>query len=119
MAHVTYIGLNFGTFNDELAASTISNQAGTGNYRWTQATDAYGDAHKTLAYRFTLTQPTNDKRKRASLENRVLNGALGRPRTHDPVVRSLLTLLGYLTCKSDTYIESHCTINLLPRPVST
>ncbi len=59
MAHVTYTGRNFGTFNDTLATSTISNQAVTGNYGWVQATDAYGDAHKTLAYRFTLTEPTN------------------------------------------------------------
>ena len=43
MAHVTYTGRNFGTFNDTFAASTISNQAVTGNYGWIQATDAYGD----------------------------------------------------------------------------
>jgi hypothetical protein len=33
MAHVTYTGRNFGTFNDTLATSTISNQV-TGNYGW-------------------------------------------------------------------------------------
>jgi hypothetical protein len=60
MAHVGYTGRNFGTFNDASAASTISGQGVTGNYGWIDGTDAdYGDAHKTLAYRFTLLNPTD------------------------------------------------------------
>jgi hypothetical protein len=60
MAHVGYTGRNFGTFGDTAASSTIANQAVTGNYGWIDGTDSdYGDAHKTLAYRFTLLEPTN------------------------------------------------------------
>lgn len=60
VAHVGYSGRNFGTFDDTYAASTRSNQAVTGNYGWIDGTDAdYGDAHKTLAYRFTLLNPTD------------------------------------------------------------
>ena len=60
MAHVGYTGRNFGTFEDSYAVSTRSNQSVTGNYGWIDGTDAdYGDAHKTLAYRFTLLNPTN------------------------------------------------------------
>lgn len=59
-AHVGYTGRNFGTFDDTYAVSSISNQAVTGNYGWIDGTDAdYGDAHKTLAYRFTLVGPTD------------------------------------------------------------
>ena len=55
IAHVGYTGRNFGTFEDSYAISTRSNQSVTGNYGWIDGTDAdYGDAHKTLAYRFTL-----------------------------------------------------------------
>jgi hypothetical protein len=58
MAHVGYGGRNFGTFDGGYATSTLSNQAVTGNYGWIDGTDAdYGDAHKTLAYRFTLVDP--------------------------------------------------------------
>ena len=58
MAHVGYSGRNFGTFDGTYAMSTLSNQAATGNYGWIDGTDAdYGDAHKTLAYRFTLLDP--------------------------------------------------------------
>jgi hypothetical protein len=58
MAHVGYTGRNFGTFDGSYALSTLSNQAVTGNYGWIDGTDAdYGDAHKTLAYRFTLLDP--------------------------------------------------------------
>lgn len=60
MAHVGYSGRNFGTFGDASGMSTISGQGVTGNYGWIDGTDAdYGDAHKTLAYRFTLLDPTN------------------------------------------------------------
>ncbi len=60
IAHVGYSGRNFGTFDDTYAVSTRSNQAVTGNYGWIDGTDAdYGDAHKTLAYRFTLLNPTD------------------------------------------------------------
>ncbi|SFH26087.1 PEP-CTERM protein-sorting domain-containing protein [Nitrosospira sp. Nsp14] len=60
MAHVGYSGRNFGTFSDASATSTLSGQGVTGNYGWIDGTDAdYGDAHKTLAYRFTLLNPTN------------------------------------------------------------
>ncbi|BCT66631.1 PEP-CTERM sorting domain-containing protein [Nitrosospira sp. NRS527] len=59
-AHVGYTGRNFGTFDNTYAMSSISNQAVTGNYGWIDGTDAdYGDAHKTLAYRFTLLNPTD------------------------------------------------------------
>jgi hypothetical protein len=57
-AHIGYTGRNFGTFDGSYAANTLSNQAVTGNYGWIDGTDAdYGDAHKTLAYRFTLLDP--------------------------------------------------------------
>lgn len=60
MAHVGYTGRNFGTFDDTYAMSSRSDQAATGNYGWIDGTDAdYGDAHKTLAYRFTLLNPTD------------------------------------------------------------
>ena len=60
IAHVGYSGRNFGTFDDTYATSTRSEQAVTGNYGWIDGTDAdYGDAHKTLAYRFTLLNPTD------------------------------------------------------------
>lgn len=60
IAHVGYNGRNFGTFDDMYATSTRSEQAVTGNYGWIDGTDAdYGDAHKTLAYRFTLLTPTD------------------------------------------------------------
>ncbi|MEO7560557.1 MAG: PEP-CTERM sorting domain-containing protein, partial [Nitrosospira sp.] len=60
MAHVGYTGRNFGTFDDTYAISTRSDQAVTSNYGWSDGTDAdYGDAHKTLAYRFTLLNPTD------------------------------------------------------------
>ncbi len=60
MAHIGYTGRNFGTFDDTFAMSTRSDQAATGNYGWIDGTDAdYGDAHKTLSYRFTLLDPTN------------------------------------------------------------
>lgn len=59
-AHVGYSGRNFGTFDDTYGTSTRSNQSVSGNYGWTDGTDAdHGDAHKTLAYRFTLLNPTN------------------------------------------------------------
>jgi hypothetical protein len=59
-AHVGYTGRNFGTFDDSYAVSTRSNQSVSGNYGWIDGTDAdYGDAHKTLAYRFTLLNPTD------------------------------------------------------------
>ena len=59
-AHVGYTGRNFGAFDNTYAISSISNQAVTGNYGWIDGTDAdYGDAHKTLAYRFTLLSPTD------------------------------------------------------------
>ena len=59
MAHVGYTGRNFGTF-DGTSATTISGQVVTGNYGWIDGTDAdYGDAHKTLAYRFTLLNPAD------------------------------------------------------------
>src|SRR4051812_39040678 len=58
--HVGYTGRNFGTFSDTYGTSTISGQGVTGNYGWIDGTDAdYGDAHKTLAYRFTLLSPTD------------------------------------------------------------
>ncbi|KIO48673.1 PEP-CTERM sorting domain-containing protein [Nitrosospira sp. NpAV] len=60
MAHIGYTGRNFGTFDDTYTVATRSNQAATGNYGWIDGTDAdYGDAHKTLAYRFTLLNPTD------------------------------------------------------------
>ncbi|MBA2660548.1 MAG: PEP-CTERM sorting domain-containing protein [Nitrosospira sp.] len=60
IAHVGYSGRNFGTFDDTYATSTRSEQVVTGNYGWIDGTDAdYGDAHKTLAYRFTLLNPTD------------------------------------------------------------
>jgi hypothetical protein len=60
VAHVGYTGRNFGTFDDSYAVSTRSNQSVTGNYGWIDGTDPdYGDAHKTLAYRFTLLKPTD------------------------------------------------------------
>jgi hypothetical protein len=60
MAHVGYTGRNFGSFNDASATFTLSGQGVTGNYGWIDGTDAdYGDAHKTLAYRFTLLNPTD------------------------------------------------------------
>jgi hypothetical protein len=60
MAHVGYTGRNFGTFDGTSATSTLSGQGVTGNYGWIDGTDAdYGDAHKTLAYRFTLLNPAN------------------------------------------------------------
>ena len=60
MAHVGYTGRNFGTFDGTSATSTISGQGVTGNYGWIDGTDAdYGDAHKTLAYRFTLLNPAD------------------------------------------------------------
>lgn len=75
MAHVGYTGRNFGTFDGSHATSTIANQAVTGNYGWIDGTDSdYGDAHKTLAYRFTLTQPTNVM---LSFESRVFTPPAG------------------------------------------
>ena len=60
VAHVGYNGRNFGTFDDTYATSTRSEQAVTGNYGWIDGADTdYGDAHKTLAYRFTLLNPTD------------------------------------------------------------
>ncbi|WON74108.1 FxDxF family PEP-CTERM protein [Nitrosospira sp. Is2] len=60
MAHVGYSGRNFGTFDGTSATSTLSGQGVTGNYGWIDGTDAdYGDAHKTLPYRFTLLNPTD------------------------------------------------------------
>ena len=60
LAHVGYTGSNFGAFDNTYAISSILNQAVTGNYGWIDGTDAdYGDAHKTLAYRFTLLSPTD------------------------------------------------------------
>src|SRR6188508_2679257 len=60
IAHVGYTGRNFGTFEDSYAVSTRSNQSVTGNYGWIDGTDAdFGDAHKTLAYRFTLLNPAD------------------------------------------------------------
>jgi hypothetical protein len=60
IAHVGYTGRNFGTFSDASATSTLSGQGATGNYGWIDGTDAdYGDAHKTLAYRFTLLNPSD------------------------------------------------------------
>jgi hypothetical protein len=60
IAHVGYTGRNFGTFSDASATSILSGQGVTGNYGWIDGTDAdYGDAHRTLAYRFTLLNPTN------------------------------------------------------------
>ncbi|PTR16583.1 hypothetical protein C8R31_102600 [Nitrosospira sp. Nsp2] len=59
-AHVGYTGRNFGTFDDSYAVLTLSNQAVSGNYGWIDGTDTdFGDAHKTLAYRFTLLNPTD------------------------------------------------------------
>ena len=59
MAHVTYTGRNFGTFDNTYASSTLMNQAVPGNYGWIDGTDSdYGDSHKVRAYRFTLTEPT-------------------------------------------------------------
>jgi hypothetical protein len=58
VAHVGYGERNFGTFDGSYSTSTLSSQAVTGNYGWIDGTDAdYGDAHKTLAYRFTLLDP--------------------------------------------------------------
>src|SRR3954447_6207668 len=60
MAHVGYAARNFGTFDNASATSTISGQGITGNYGWIDGTDMdYGDAHKTLPYRFTLLKPTD------------------------------------------------------------
>ncbi len=60
VAHVGYNGRNFGTFDGTSGTSTVSGQGVTGNYGWIDGTDAdYGDAHKTLAYRFTLLNPAN------------------------------------------------------------
>lgn len=60
MAHVGYTGRNFGTFDGTSASATLSGQGVTGNYGWIDGTDAdYGDAHRTLAYRFTLLHPTD------------------------------------------------------------
>lgn len=60
LAHVGYTGRNFGTFDGTSATSTLSGQGVTGNYGWIDGTDAdYGDAHRTLSYRFTLLNPTD------------------------------------------------------------
>ncbi|SEK57502.1 FxDxF family PEP-CTERM protein [Nitrosovibrio tenuis] len=59
LAHVTYTGRNFGTFDSTYATSTLTDQAVPGNYGWIDGTDSdYGDSHKLRAYRFTLTEPT-------------------------------------------------------------
>ncbi|HEY6043923.1 MAG TPA: PEP-CTERM sorting domain-containing protein, partial [Nitrosospira sp.] len=59
LAHVTYTGRNFGTFDNTSATSTLTGQAVPGNYGWIDGTDSdYGDSHKVRAYRFTLTEPT-------------------------------------------------------------
>jgi hypothetical protein len=59
LAHVTYTGRNFGTFDNISASSTLTGQAVPGNYGWIDGTDSdYGDSHKVRAYRFTLTEPT-------------------------------------------------------------
>lgn len=60
VAHVNYAG-DFGMFYGTPETSTISSrQWVTGNYGWIDGTDAdYGDTHNTLAYRFTLLNPTD------------------------------------------------------------
>jgi hypothetical protein len=59
LAHVTYTGRNFGTFDNTYATSTLTDQAVPGNYGWIDGTDSdYGDSHKLRAYRFTLTEPS-------------------------------------------------------------
>ncbi|GAB4168991.1 MAG: hypothetical protein OHK0026_05680 [Rhodocyclaceae bacterium] len=57
-AHVSYTGRDFGSFD---AASTqtvtISGQSVTGNYGWIDGADSdWGDAHRTRAFRFSITQ---------------------------------------------------------------
>lgn len=61
MAHVSYTGRDFGTFDGLSAQSgTIANQAATGNYGWADAADAdWGDSHKAKWYSFTLTNAAN------------------------------------------------------------
>ena len=59
LAHVTYTGRNFGTFDNTYATSTLTGQAVPGNFGWIDGTDSdYGNSHKLRAYRFTLTEPT-------------------------------------------------------------
>jgi hypothetical protein len=59
VAHVTYTGRNFGTFDNTYATSTLTGQAVPGNFGWIDGTDSdYGNSHKLRAYRFTLTEPT-------------------------------------------------------------
>ena len=59
LAHVTYTGRNFGTFDNTHTSSTLMDQAVPGNFGWIDGTDSdYGDSHKLRAYRFTLTEPT-------------------------------------------------------------
>ena len=59
LAHVTYTGRNFGTFDTTHTSSTLMDQAVPGNFGWIDGTDSdYGDSHKLRAYRFTLTEPT-------------------------------------------------------------
>ncbi|HTJ55658.1 MAG TPA: PEP-CTERM sorting domain-containing protein [Nitrosospira sp.] len=58
LAHVTYTGRNFGTFDNTHTSSTLMDQAVPGNFGWIDGTDSdYGDSHKLRAYRFTLTEP--------------------------------------------------------------
>jgi hypothetical protein len=51
LAHVTYTGRNFGTFDNTHTSSTLMDQAVPGNFGWIDGTDSdYGDSHKLRAY---------------------------------------------------------------------
>ena len=70
MAHITYTGRDFGTFDGIAGESqTRANNSVPGNFGWIDGTDAdWGDSHKTRAYRFHLN---NDADVKVSFQSQV------------------------------------------------